>query len=146
MTIKVLLYSISFFLFIFLVLSFFPKTSNVDYVSSLEYNSDYQKTTNLISGNTTYSNMLLDYKEKKIPFINENSNIRTSEFNGHVVTNIDDEYGEIVSSYSNKDSKVYLLDEKNNLKIKFKDIKSGVYYISIDYYELNKILIIIKLV
>ncbi|MCR1808788.1 extracellular solute-binding protein [Haploplasma modicum] len=138
MTIKVLLYSISFFLFIFLVLSFFPKTSNVDYVSSLEYNSDYQKTTNLISGNTTYSNMLLDYKEKKIPFINENSNIRTSEFNGHVVTNIDDEYGEIVSSYSNKDSKVYLLDEKNNLKIKFKDIKSGVYYISIDYYELNK--------
>src|SRR5690554_1591737 len=134
---KVLLYSIVFFLFVFLILSFFQKTTNNEYISSLDLINKYDETTNLISGNETYSNVLLNYKENNIPFINENLKLESNLFSGLVITELDGEYGSFVNEYEKEDTPVFLLDEDNEINIKINGIKNGIYYINIDYYELG---------
>jgi len=134
---KVLLYTIGLFLFVFFILSFFQKRTNGDYVSSIELNNNYVETDNTISGNETYSNVLIDYEKNNIPFVNKNSDIGTSEYRGQIVTKEDHEYGDIVKKYENFDNDVFLLDEDNPITIKFQDIESGIHYLKIDYYELD---------
>lgn len=146
---KFILYSITFILLVFVVLSFFQKTTNNDFVPSLDLINKYEETTNLISGNKTYTNVLLDYEKNNIPFINEDSNLGSSEFEGEIISSHHEKYGSFVSMYE-KTTNVYLLEEGKDIKILLKDIQSGVHYIKLDYYEIddsidkNQISIMIK--
>ncbi|WP_162849138.1 extracellular solute-binding protein [Haploplasma axanthum] len=114
-----------------------------NYVSTIDYNNDYQQTSNLVSGKKSYTNLLLEYKNKNIPFINKDIILDNSDYLGLEVTENDSNYGEAVKKYQSEKTSnngVYLLNEDNQLTIKVSDVEEGIYYIAIDYYELDQLI------
>lgn len=139
---KLIIYIIIFFLSLFIILSFFRKTSIKSYIETTSYNNEYFETNNLISGNTTYSNKLIDYKNRNLEFFNNDILIDQNNYEGLEINRLDEDYSEIINKYnlSEEVDKFFYLDEFNNIEIKLTSIDNGVYYLAIDYYELDELI------
>lgn len=139
---KLIMYIIVFCLSLIIILSYFRKSTISYYIDTVSYNDEYFKTSNLISGNETYTNKLISYKEENIKFVNENKTIDNKDYVGEEVYINDQEYEEIIQEYLNIEptNKVFYIDDETSLKITVNDIESGVYYLAIDYYELEELI------
>src|SRR5690554_11855 len=136
---KLVLFTILFFLSLIIVLSYTRKSAIKAYVNTNDFTNNYVETNNMISGNLSYTNKLIEYQNNNYKFINKDIELDNELYNGNQVLNNDLDYGDIVSNYIDDygGSKVFLLDYQNSLKITINEIESGVHYLAVDYYELS---------
>ena len=108
---KLIMYIIVFCLSLIIILSYFRKSTISYYIDTVSYNDEYFKTNNLISGNETYTNKLISYKEENLKFINEYKIIDNENYVGEEININDQEYGNIVLEYLNIEptNKVFIL-------------------------------------
>lgn len=136
---KLVLFTILFFLSLIIVLSYTRKSAIKAYVNTNDFTNNYVETNNMISGNLSYTNKLIEYQNNNYKFINQDIELDNELYNGNQVLNNDLDYGDIVSNYIDDygGSKVFLLDYQNSLKITINEIESGVHYLAVDYHELS---------
>ncbi|MDY0276936.1 MAG: extracellular solute-binding protein [Acholeplasma sp.] len=140
---RLILFCVLFFLSLFIVLSFFRKSLSKEYIDTINYNDEYYKTSNTVSGNQTYTNVFLGYKDQKLEFINTDFELDNQYYRGSLIDNSNEEYGTIVNEYQKinvDNNEVYYLSEDNKLEIEINGIQNGIHYLAIDYYELTEII------
>lgn len=138
---KIIIILLSFILALIIGLSFFKQSSNDTYYDSSDLMYGYQnETLSSAFSIPQYTTVMQMYLDQNIPETDVVKTIYTGEMNGLPITESDMDYGSVVTDYINQtglSQDVYLLDSLNDVSFVNTSTETGLYYLAIDYYELE---------
>lgn len=135
---KGLILFFSLFILTTLLVSFFKLSEDNGYFETDYLSHNYQNMSLSEAYNQTlYSELKRSYNEDNIKDANIEKSVLTSMIDGQIIDVDNPDYGDSVSEYTNS-SYVFLLDEEHPVTFTHTEEKSGLYYFSIDYYEISQ--------
>lgn len=125
-----------------LSLSFFKKSSIDTYFDASDLMYGYSNTYLSEAFNTKlYTAVRQDYADANLIETDEQKTILTGDMNGQTIDKNHPDYGDIVALYetiTTVDQDVFLLDSTHPVTFTNTSSTSGLYYLAIDYYEIEK--------
>jgi len=130
------------FLFILVIgLSFFKKSSINDFYDASSLIEDYTSTSISSAYNTPlYTLIKQDYEARQLIETDEEKTMLTGDMVGQAVDENDGEYGDVVAQYNQMkgtSGHVFLMDSTHPVGFQNKSSEPGLYYLAIDYYEIE---------
>lgn len=124
-----------------ITISFFKVSSNHEFYETESLSYDYtNQTLSQAYNQTLYSELKQTYIENNISDTNIEKTITTLEMQGQMIDINDSNYGQMVEDYqalkSHSDD-ILLLEEGHDITFTHDEAISGLYYLAIDYYELQ---------
>ncbi len=130
-----------FVLLLVIGLSFFKQSSIDTFYDTSDLVYNYQNETLSTAYNIPqYTTVMQEYMDLNIVETDVEKTILTGEMSGQVITESDSDYGALVSDYIVKtglSQDVYLLDSDHSVSFVNTSTESGLFYLAIDYYELE---------
>lgn len=137
---KTLLGILGFVFVLVIVLSFLKPTKINSFINGEPLSNIYEYTDSSQSV-IGYTNAYLNYQNKDI--YEDNVTFNVTDANGLKISKTDENYGQLVLMYESflgKQSDVLLLDDENEVSFNVGNISEGLYYLSIDYFELSELI------
>jgi hypothetical protein len=137
---KIILFVLAFVLVLIISLSFMRNRSNNDFYATvnLSYGYDDVKLTDVYEL-PLYAAMRSSYERNNIQDTRDERTILTQLLDGRRINGSDSQYGDIAQSYisTHEVDDVLLLNDQNDITFTNPNPESGLYYLAIDYYELE---------
>lgn len=138
---KWLILTFSVLLVTIITVSFFKVSSNHGFYATQELTYDYtNQSLSQAYNQTLYSELKQNYIENNIQDTQVEETITTLEMMGDFIDVNDANYGEIVQDYQSQKSNsndILLLKENNDITWTHNESESGLYYLAIDFYEIQ---------
>ena len=130
------------FLFILVIgLSFFKKSSINEFYDASALVADYSSSSISSAYNTPlYTLIKQDYEVRNVIETDEVKTMLVGDMAGQAVDENDSEYGEAVQQYNQlrgTSGHVFLMDSTHPVGFQNKSTETGLYYLAIDYYEIE---------
>jgi len=135
---KGLILFFSIFILTMLLVSFFKVSKDNTFYLTDELTHSYQNTSlSNAYEQTLYSELKQNYILDHISDSNVERSISTAHIDGQIVDATHETYGNEVMDYPHS-AFVFLLDEDHSIKYTHTEKTSGLYYLSLDYYEISQ--------
>ncbi len=138
---KVVIIFLGLILVLIIGLSFFKQSSDDTYYDSTDLMYGYQtETVSTAFSIPQYTTIMQSYLSQSIQETGITQTIYTGDMSGYAISETDSDYGSIVTDYvtqTHLSQDVYLLDESHDVSFVNTSTQDGLYYLAIDYYELD---------